>query len=68
MQYFLEKPLDELKGILSKLNRTHEECNCYEYTECDYIYSQVTNKKEFVACIENAIKLLEEADKFTKMV
>ena len=66
MNYFLKKPIDKLQEILDKLNRTHEECHHYDYTECDYINSQVTNKEEFQKALKNAIKNLELANEYTR--
>ena len=37
MIYCLEKPLKDLQDITDKLDKTHEDCHPYDYTECDYI-------------------------------
>ncbi len=66
MTYFLEKPLEQLQETLDKLNRIHKDCHPYDYTECDYIASQVTDRDAFMQAINNAIKNIELASQYTK--
>jgi len=66
MLYCLEKPVEQLQDILAKLDRTHESCNDYYYTECDYIYSKMENKEEFIKCLTKAIEMIQEANDYVK--
>jgi hypothetical protein len=66
MNSFIKKPIEELETLLAKLNRTHEDCHCYDYTECDYIASQVEDREAFEKAVQEAIQNLKIASNFTK--
>ena len=65
MFYCLKEPKHQLEEIIQKLERTHTDCHPYDYTECDYIYSQVNEKEAFVQALKEAIKHIEIANEFT---
>lgn len=64
--YALREPYQKLQEVLDKLNRTHPGCHPYDYTECDYIYSQVNDKEAFIDAITQAMKSIELASSFTR--
>lgn len=66
MLYGLEKPMEELKKVLEKLNGRHDDCYPKNSIEVDYIQTQVTNKEKFEICVKEAIRKIEEASSYTK--
>lgn len=66
MFYCLKDPIEQLRELLEKVNKTHKDCHPYDYTECDYLDSKIEDKEKFKECIIEAIRKIEEADRFVK--
>ena len=66
MLYCLEKPREELKKVLGKLDDLYTDRYPEHSVECDYIHAQIKDKEKFELCIKEAIKKIEEASKYTK--
>ncbi len=60
----LKQPMEILKESLNKLKGYRG--SCYQNVEeCDYIKKHLNDKEKFELCIQEAIKKLDEASKYT---